>query len=81
MDETVVRASGGDRLLLCSDGLSGMVPDHAIRSILESNPDPQEASRLLVAAANGAGGVDNITALVLDVDEVPKSAGQTLPAT
>ncbi|MDP9344049.1 MAG: Stp1/IreP family PP2C-type Ser/Thr phosphatase [Actinomycetota bacterium] len=78
VDETVVRVRNGDRLLLCSDGLSGMVSDDAIEAILASSEDPQEASRRLVEAANEAGGVDNITALVLDVDEVPETSNETL---
>jgi Protein phosphatase 2C len=73
VDETEVRVRDGDRLLLCSDGLSGMVSDEAIERILATSEDPQEATGRLVEAANQAGGVDNITALVLDVDEVPET--------
>jgi serine/threonine protein phosphatase PrpC len=58
-----------DRVLLCSDGLTSMVGDDAIHEILASARDPQEASLALVAAANEAGGQDNITALVLDFEE------------
>src|SRR5439155_7926572 len=78
VDETEVRVRDGDRLLLCSDGLSGMVSDQAIERILASSEEPQEAAGRLVEAANQAGGVDNITALVLDVDEVPESSDGTL---
>jgi serine/threonine protein phosphatase PrpC len=77
VDETVVRVRNGDRLLLCSDGLSGMVSGDAIESILASSEDPQEAAGRLVEAANEAGGMDNITALVLDVDEVPVTGNAT----
>ncbi len=80
VDETVVRVRNGDRLLLCSDGLSGMVSDDAIEAILGSSDDPQEATARLVEAANEAGGVDNITALVLDVDDVPETTNETLVA-
>lgn len=55
-----------DRILLCTDGLTDMVDDKAIASILNSETDPQTACESLVAAANKAGGHDNITALVLD---------------
>jgi PPM family protein phosphatase len=55
----------GDVVLLCSDGLSGVVEDEAIAAILRSNPDPEAACDALVAAANAAGGPDNITVVVL----------------
>ncbi len=62
-----VDASPGDRLLLCSDGLSGMIEDDRIAQILASNRDPQDAADSLIDAANEAGGHDNITAIVVDV--------------
>lgn len=57
----------GDRLLLCSDGLTSMVDDDAIQEILELAADPDEAADALVGAANAAGGADNITVVVIDV--------------
>ncbi|MGH3887963.1 MAG: Stp1/IreP family PP2C-type Ser/Thr phosphatase [Pseudonocardiaceae bacterium] len=54
-----------DRLLLCSDGLTGMLDDARIRTILNGCPDPHHACRALVSAANNAGGTDNITVLVV----------------
>ncbi|MGH4010995.1 MAG: Stp1/IreP family PP2C-type Ser/Thr phosphatase [Pseudonocardiaceae bacterium] len=54
-----------DRLLLCSDGLTGMVDDARIRMILDGCPDPDRACRALIEAANEAGGTDNITVLVV----------------
>lgn len=57
----------GERLLLCSDGISGMVPDAGIREILHSCPDPEAAAQALVAAALEGGGRDNATAVVVDV--------------
>jgi protein phosphatase len=56
-----------DRLLLCTDGVSGLVDDTAIRRILTDEPDPAGAARALVAAALRAGGEDNATAVVVDV--------------
>lgn len=54
-------------LLLCSDGLWGQVGDPQIRQILSENPDVQIASAELVAAANRAGGIDNVSAIVIRI--------------
>jgi len=56
----------GDRLLLCTDGLTGMVVDTEVAAILKSCTDPQHACDALVSAANTAGGEDNITIIVVD---------------
>jgi len=58
-----------DRFLLCTDGLTEMVNDAEISSILAASP-PQKAVQQLLAAANERGGVDNITAVVVWVTEV-----------
>lgn len=60
-------ASSGDRYLLCSDGLSDVVPDDGIAWVLTSIPDPDEAAGKLIALANEGGGPDNITCIVADV--------------
>ncbi|MET7984344.1 MULTISPECIES: MerR family transcriptional regulator [unclassified Streptomyces] len=65
----------GDRYLLCSDGLSGVVPDEGIERLLTSAPDPDGAVRALVGAANDAGGPDNVSCVVADVVEVSRPAG------
>jgi PPM family protein phosphatase len=57
----------GDRLLLCSDGLSSMVDAESIRAALAESDDPQRAADRLVELANNAGGEDNITVVVVDV--------------
>jgi serine/threonine protein phosphatase PrpC len=54
-------------LLICSDGLWGVVPDEKIRQIIKSAVTPHTASRLLVEAANQAGGPDNISAIVVRI--------------
>jgi protein phosphatase len=54
----------GDVLLLCSDGLTDMVPDERIRDILLAEPNPEEACASLVAEANEQGGKDNITVVL-----------------
>ena len=56
-----------ERLLLCTDGVSGLVDDDRIASILVESPDPRDAADRLVAAALDAGGDDNATAVVVDV--------------
>lgn len=57
----------GDRILLCSDGVNGMLDDEAIRDVVATG-SPEEAVWTLVERANEAGGHDNITALVVDVE-------------
>jgi protein phosphatase len=59
----------GDRLLLCTDGLSGMVADSAIKQLLTANPDAQVATDALVEAALAAGGMDNISVIVVNVND------------
>jgi protein phosphatase len=54
----------GDRILLCSDGLVGVVTDEEIGEIMGGVADPEEASRVLCEMANAAGGPDNITVIV-----------------
>ncbi|MER6283514.1 MerR family transcriptional regulator [Streptomyces sviceus] len=62
-------AEPGDRYLLCSDGLSAVVPDSAIRDLLTAAPAPDTAVHTLVDAANTAGGPDNVSCVVADVVE------------
>lgn len=70
VDTTVLPIEVGDRVLLCSDGLSDMVPEARISEIvLESPDDPERASRSLLSAALDAGGNDNITVVIVDVRE------------
>lgn len=70
VDEAEVDLRPGDRLLLCSDGLTGMLPERRILQVLAEETDPRSAADRLVAEANAAGGVDNITVIVVDVVEV-----------
>ena len=66
-DHWLLPAIAGDRFLLCSDGLTSELPDEEILALVAA-PDPQRAATTLVAAANDAGGHDNITVIVVDVD-------------
>jgi serine/threonine protein phosphatase PrpC len=68
VDVKEVALQPGDRLLLCSDGLSSVVPDDRIEEILRAQPVPTEACQALVDEANGAGGPDNVTTLILQID-------------
>jgi protein phosphatase len=62
-------AHSGDRYLLCSDGLSSVVPEDRVRELLDSPASPDETVRALVGAANEAGGPDNVSCVVADVVE------------
>ncbi len=66
-DITLIRLREGDRLLLCTDGLTNMVSDSEIERMLRSVADPQDACNLLVDAANRNGGIDNVTVAILQV--------------
>jgi serine/threonine protein phosphatase PrpC len=63
-----LRLKRGDRMLLCSDGLTAHVEDQAIGTILRRHSDPYEAARELVVAANAGGGTDNVSAVVIFID-------------
>jgi protein phosphatase len=60
---------GKDVLLLCSDGLTEMVPDDRIAAILDAEQAPQLACECLVGEANQRGGKDNITAIVAHIKQ------------
>jgi protein phosphatase len=62
--------SSGDRLLLCSDGLSGAVEDIDIHRIVVSSNSPQEACQRLIDAANRAGGPDNISVVIVRFERI-----------
>jgi protein phosphatase len=72
----------GDTYILCSDGLSGMLPDDEILSVVTSSPGLHEICRRLVMLANEHGGEDNITAVVVRVEEEDRASmdfGTTQP--
>lgn len=66
-DHFSLEVNDGDRIILCSDGLSSMIPDSEIEALAVSSATPQQAADNLVAAALTAGGADNVTVVVVDV--------------
>lgn len=74
VDELTLDLHPGDRVLLCTDGLTTMLDLDRIKEILEASEDPQAACDALVEEANSAGGEDNITAMVLEF--LPEDQGR-----
>jgi protein phosphatase len=80
------RAAAGDVYLLCSDGLTSMVPEAQVEALLRAAPTLSDAGHALIDAANEAGGRDNITVVLFRLEEVgdpdpvldqPTTAGRT----
>ncbi|HKG04264.1 MAG TPA: Stp1/IreP family PP2C-type Ser/Thr phosphatase [Conexibacter sp.] len=69
------RMQAGDLLLLCSDGLTGMISEDDVQAILGGAASLGDAGRTLVQAANEAGGRDNITVVLFRLEEVAAGAG------
>ena len=65
---SIIPLRRGDRVLLCSDGLHGLVGDPALGVLLSAPHRVTDAVALMIAAARAAGGSDNITAVVAEVD-------------
>lgn len=70
VEARALEAQDGDRLLLCSDGLTEMVTDDIIAATLDAEPDPEAAAKTLLARANEGTASDNITLLVVRFDAV-----------
>jgi serine/threonine protein phosphatase PrpC len=70
VDTRSVRGRPGDVYLLCSDGLTTMIGEEQIAAVLLANPRLRDAGEALIAAANEAGGRDNITVVLLRLEEV-----------
>jgi PPM family protein phosphatase len=68
VDIRVCTLQTGDRVLMCSDGLSSVVPDARIEAVLVEHDEPAQACEALVDEANEAGGPDNVTTLILQID-------------
>jgi serine/threonine protein phosphatase PrpC len=72
VDVTEVDLAPGDRVLLCTDGLTNMVDEGAIAGILAAIPDPGTAAERLVALANHEGGDDNVTIVIVDIERLDR---------
>jgi PPM family protein phosphatase len=70
----------GDVYVLCSDGLSGMVTDEEILRVVNASADIREACNQLIARANEHGGEDNVTAVLIKIEELPDAPTEEIPA-
>src|SRR5439155_23138862 len=77
VDTFTLEAEAGDVFLLCSDGLTSMVTDDEILSLLDASGDLERAGKALVKAANKSGGEDNITVVLFTLAEEEDVAGET----
>jgi len=79
-DHFSLEVHDGDRVILCSDGLSSMIDDQEIELLAVSSATPQAAADKLVSAALTAGGADNVTVLVIDIknDGIAEAARRRL---
>ena len=68
VEARALEVQAGDRLLLCSDGLTEMVTNDTIAATLDAEPTPESAAKRLLAQANESGGRDNITLLIVRFD-------------
>lgn len=66
-DHFLLDVQKGDRIILCSDGLSSMVPDSTIEALAVSSATPLDCTDALVAAALGEGGHDNVSVITVDI--------------
>ena len=76
LDTSLHDARAGDRYLLCSDGLTGVVSTEMIHDTLRETDDPDEAAARLIEAANASGGPDNVSCVVADIVPLPASAAR-----
>jgi hypothetical protein len=80
VDLTVVKLRHGDTLMMCSDGLSGMVRQEELRQALLAHPEPIDVCKVLTDKANEAGGHDNITVIVAKFEGLPVPTAEDEPA-
>jgi protein phosphatase len=65
-----------DVYLLASDGLTGMLEDHELNTLMEAEGEPEVIVETLIAEANRRGGLDNITAIILKIESVRRTSGE-----
>jgi serine/threonine protein phosphatase PrpC len=75
VDVETFAAQDGDVYLLCSDGLTSMIHEPGVRPVMERMTDLDQAGRALIAAANEAGGRDNITVILFRLEDVDGAGG------
>ncbi|TAL44798.1 MAG: serine/threonine-protein phosphatase [Salinibacterium sp.] len=80
IDSAVLESKPGDRWLICSDGLSSFVPDEKIRHVLTTTLSAQDAANRLVKESLDQGAPDNVTIVLVDIDE-SGDASQDTPIT
>jgi PPM family protein phosphatase len=79
VDVQIYQARAGDLFMVCSDGLTSMVPEARVREILGAAGSLDEAGRELIAAANDAGGRDNITVILFRLEQVDGEHAEYAP--
>lgn len=83
VDVETIHPEAGDLYILCSDGLTDMLPDPLVAGAVgKAHDDPERVAEALVAAANEAGGIDNITVIVFEIedgDPAPAAAAAAEP--
>ncbi|MGB3081227.1 MAG: protein phosphatase 2C domain-containing protein [Saprospiraceae bacterium] len=73
-DSALYSIEPGDKILICSDGLNSMIPDEFIQELLSHEESVESLSNSLIEAANTAGGYDNISLILVQVDAVPETS-------
>ena len=76
LDTSLHDARAGDRYLLCSDGLTGVVGSEVIHGTLRDVTDPEQAAARLIEAANAGGGPDNVSCVIADIVPVAAPAAR-----
>jgi len=79
IEESTISLADDDRLLLCSDGLTGVLSDDDIARIAAEGSDLEEKCQALVDEANARGGPDNITVVIVDVGRIGATAAAPTP--
>jgi len=80
VDVIALPVVSGDRIVLCSDGLTTMLRDEAIRTLVDDDVPPADLARRLVDSACAAGGDDNVTVVVIDIADVADPSGSVPPS-